>query len=345
MKFNWKKLVVWYLVFAFIGDPILDLFIRGSAEIPLTLGDLSTILIDISNLVIFFFFSVCTSYAFHQFFQKKKWLYLLSAVAIGCILTIFTRYFIQQIFFDFAFGFTNYRMGCEHCTFVRYFRDNLSLAFEYCVLGMAYYFVMLVFFKEKREKALALENQKMELSLLQSQVNPHFLLNSLNNIYSLVFQKSDQSLAALGLLSDILKYSLYEKRVMIPIQEELKYIEKYIDLQRMRFDYPLAIKMEIDENLSQIIPKSLLLPLIENAFKHGDLKTPENPLTIKIKGDENQLSIFVKNKIRLGQKDETGGIGLENLKKRLALIYQNKFTFKAISEHKNFIVDITISNI
>ena len=143
-----------------------------------------------------------------------------------------------------------------------------------------------------------------------------------------------------------MKYSLYEKKEFVTIEEELKNVHKIIELNKLRFDYELPIKMEVGQNIYSFeIPPFTIIPLIENAFKHGDLKDHSSPMKINIGLIDNFLQINVINKKGNHLKDDVGGIGLENIQKRLELIYPNNHEFTTSLKNNVFEVFIKIPKI
>jgi len=178
-----------------------------------------------------------------------------------------------------------------------------------------------VLLKEKQA-----ENLKTELSFLRSQISPHFLFNILNNIVALVRLKSDELEPTVLKLSSILQYMLYETdEENVSLSKEVEYLNSYIDLQKQRFGKKLntQISFNIEENWSRIEPM-LLIPFIENAFKHGfsNIQNPEIIIDLTLKN--NVLVFLVKNKFNKNSeeiKDKTSGIGLANVKRRLELMY------------------------
>jgi two-component system LytT family sensor kinase len=173
---------------------------------------------------------------------------------------------------------------------------------------------------------LKIEKQEAELNYLKSQTNPHFLFNTLNNIYSLSRDKSDLAPESILRLSKILRYMLYETAgEYIAIEQELKIISDYIELEKLRYDESLSINFNYDiEDMKQSLPPLLLIPLVENAFKHGASETRSRPFVdIHLSVKHRQLILAVKNSI-----DETSSsqkvkenIGLSNLKRQLELLY------------------------
>jgi two-component system LytT family sensor kinase len=173
---------------------------------------------------------------------------------------------------------------------------------------------------------LRIEKQEAELNYLKSQTNPHFLFNTLNNIYSLARDKSDQAPESVLRLSKILRFMLYETSgEYIAIEEELKIISDYIALEKLRYDESLRINFNYDvEDMKQAIPPLLLVPLVENAFKHGASETRRSPFVdIHLSVKSRQLAFYVKNSTEGLRNDEKvkENIGLSNLRRHLELLY------------------------
>jgi LytS/YehU family sensor histidine kinase len=173
---------------------------------------------------------------------------------------------------------------------------------------------------------LRIEKQQAELNYLKSQTNPHFLFNTLNNIYSLARDKSDLAPESILRLSKILRFMLYETGGdYIAIEQELKIISDYIALEQLRYDDSLRVNFNYDiEDMKQALPPLLLIPLVENAFKHGVSETRNQPFVdIHLSVNKRQLMFLVKNSSeefpdRSGVKEN---IGLSNLRRQLQLLY------------------------
>jgi sensor histidine kinase YesM len=173
---------------------------------------------------------------------------------------------------------------------------------------------------------LRIEKQAAELNYLKSQTNPHFLFNTLNNIYSLARDKNDLAPESILRLSKILRFMLYEAGgEYIAIELELKIINDYIALEKLRYDESLDINFNYDvEDMKQALPPLLLIPLVENAFKHGASETRSHPfVNIHLSVNKRQLTFSVKNSAEsvLGQEGIKENIGLSNLRRQLALLY------------------------
>jgi len=181
--------------------------------------------------------------------------------------------------------------------------------------------------KQATQKLL-IEKQVAELNYLKSQTNPHFLFNTLNNIYSLARDKSDLAPESILRLSKILRFMLYETSgKYIPIEQEIKIISDYIALEKLRYDDSLRINFNYDiEDMKQAIPPLLLIPLVENAFKHGVSETRGQPFVdIHLSVNKRQLSFVVKNSTEdpSEEKSVKENIGLSNLRRQLELLYKH----------------------
>src|SRR4026209_994570 len=171
---------------------------------------------------------------------------------------------------------------------------------------------------------LRIEKQDAELNYLKSQTNPHFLFNTLNNIYSLARDKSDLAPESILRLSKILRFMLYETGGdFISVEQELKIVTDYIALEKLRYDESLRINFNHDvEDMKQALPPLLLIPLVENAFKHGVSETRGNTFVdIHLSIKKRQLTFVVKNSTETTPEERTikENIGLSNLRRQLEL--------------------------
>ena len=186
------------------------------------------------------------------------------------------------------------------------------------------------------------ENLKTELSFLRSQISPHFLFNVLNNILSLIRLKSDEAESTVLKLSSLMQYMLYdtdEEKVLLA--DEANYLKSYIDLQTQRFGSKVKVNASIDiKDETQAIEPMLLIPFVENAFKHGVGIIAKPEINIQFYTKENTLYFNVHNKYDATNivKDKTSGIGLANVKRRLELLYRNEHSL--IIENDNEIYSI-----
>lgn len=188
------------------------------------------------------------------------------------------------------------------------------------------------------------ENLKTELSFLRSQVSPHFLFNVLNNMVALARLKSDRLEPSLIKLSGLMRYMLYESdEQKVPLEKEVEYVSSYIDLQKLRFGKDMKIQTRIEdfEGGKDLIEPMLLIPFIENAFKHGTGLIDHPEIDISLSVDKGILEFCVKNKYNgdsIEIKDKTSGIGLNNVMRRLNLLYDKRHSLAIEKEDGWFVV-------
>jgi LytS/YehU family sensor histidine kinase len=225
--------------------------------------------------------------------------------------------------------------------------DRVSNVFGYSVASIFFFGIIrhvYTYIKLKQAaQQLRIEKQQAELNYLKSQTNPHFLFNTLNNIYSLSRDKSDLAPESILRLSKILRFMLYEAGgEYIAVEQELKIISDYIALEQLRYDESLRINFNHDiEDMKQALPPLLLMPLVENAFKHGVSETRDQPFVdIHLSINKRQLAFVVKNSTGESPAEGKGkvNIGLSNLRRQLELLYtdynltieQGNFVFTAV---------------
>jgi two-component system, LytTR family, sensor kinase len=189
------------------------------------------------------------------------------------------------------------------------------------------------------------QNMKSELSMLKSQLNPHFLFNSLNNIDYLINENSLNASMALNKLSEMMRYMVYDsEKEFVPLQDEITYIQNYIALQKLRIPNENIITLTINgDPIDKKIAPMLFIPFIENAFKHSPLKDKsDNKIDIKFEIKDDRLMFYCSNTIAEIIKDNSSGIGLENVRKRLEMIYKVKYTLTIDNSVKRFSVNLNI---
>lgn len=231
------------------------------------------------------------------------------------------------------------------------FKDIKGRVFHYLfpILTGSFTFVISVFilrYNRERQKTIQLEKEKSELELkvLKAQLNPHFLFNTLNNIYSLALNHSEQVPQSIGRLSDILDYILYKgQRQTVLVEEEMRIINDFIGLEKLRYDERLSI--EITENITspQRIPPLIYLSLVENAFKHSVEKTAgEIEIRISVFTRPGHTVFKVENTFFAGGpgKNTRTGIGLENISRQLNLFYKRDYSLRAEEESGWFKVEV-----
>lgn len=277
--------------------------------------------------------------------QKKKfWIGLiLSMLAFGLIRRAGNYFIIYQLF-------------SPEWAQTQPFLVPMKIVFDimgtylYVALNAMFYFLQAWYEQQRITQTLQKDKVEAQLELLKSQVQPHFIFNTLNNIYSLSTQNSPKTSDLIYRLSSLLSYTLYDSRkTIIPLEQEIEYISNYIELEKIRYGERLDISVNILNDTKHIgISPFLLLPLVENCFKHGvsnEIDTCWIRLDILHKDD--WLIIKAENsKSSNGKYNGTrNGIGLENVKKRLEILYPERHELKCIAEEQTYLVVLKIKTI
>ncbi len=202
------------------------------------------------------------------------------------------------------------------------------------------------FDSQKYKDELIKERQASEIALLRSQINPHFLFNTLNNIYSLVYSKSAEAPEAVMKLSSIMRYMLYDSNTdFVPVNKEIEYLNSFIELQQLRIPQKGFVEIKVFGNMeNRTIAPMLLIPFVENAFKHGD-KNYEPGIIIHLNIEPARLLFTVENFTRTGNQplgEESGGFGLDNIKRRLGLLYPGKHELNIESSPAKYKIELSI---
>ena len=225
-------------------------------------------------------------------------------------------------------------------------------------LGTALIIPYLTYLSDERKQRKVLEEQKLQLEVeksqanfnfLKAQINPHFLHNTLNFLYAKSLPYSPELSEGILTLSDIMRYALSEgnaKDGKAPLRDEIEHMRNVIKINQLRFSNSLNVQFEVEGvvNGATIIP-FVLITLVENAFKHGDLKSPEYPIEIKLTVQRNSLHFYCRNKKKVGPKELSTGIGLENIKNRLDLAYGKNYCFKVKDEADFYTTELIINQL
>jgi sensor histidine kinase YesM len=237
-----------------------------------------------------------------------------------------------------------------------WFPNDLADVRSHLLFPSALVFTVSVFYCITVDKVHAEKLQKeneamqlgMELKLLRSQISPHFLFNILTNLVALARKKSDQIEASLLMLSDLMRYMLYDAGKKITLQQEAEYLKSYIELQKLRFGQDVKIGFIIElsqEEANCRIEPMLLIPFVENAFKHGTGYQDQPFIDINLTVKDGILVFKVKNKFDQStdaSKDESSGIGLNNVRSRLTLLYPGKHDLVIVPDRNLFAVNLTL---
>jgi sensor histidine kinase YesM len=282
------------------------------------------------------------AWLFPQFLQRGKILALFLvglAAAIGC--GVLSAAIISVLFPDFSF----FNDGLNSGGIITLILNIIALLNG--GVGLVIKGFISWYNETKLKEILSQKNFEMELALVKSQINPHFLFNTLNNIDVLIGKDATRASLYLNKLSDIMRFMLYEtKTEKIPLSKELAYIEKYIDLQRIRTATPNYVEYTVEgEVQDRLIEPMLFIPLVENAFKHSAMREKENAVQIHITIADNQLIFDCTNKYKEGVQhpQEYGGLGIALIQKRLLALYPKKHQLEISKNGDTYQVKLTLN--
>lgn len=272
-------------------------------------------------------------------YRSRYWLYGLLLLVIVFTTGLFEELVLENIFYPTTRGGDLTVGGVQNAAF--------KIGF---VVGLFSSFKLLWDYQRKQKQVSDLEKEKVEseLKFLKSQVNPHVLFNNLNNIYSYALEKSDKVPEMLLKLSEIMRYMLKDgTETMVPLKKEIKYLENFIELQKLRLEGrgDVGFSVQGDPGDHKVAPL-LLVSFVENSFKHS-MKTEEDIyINILIIIEDGELTFVARNNfsdIKNSLERETGGIGLQNVKKRLQLIYEDKHSLLIEQSGDEFTVHLTLN--
>lgn len=277
--------------------------------------------------------------------QKKKYgLYMLSIFMLIAIMVVI-KTIVASLNSDLFLTYFSQESGkVEYFEITKYVVFAIFVSGFFVVVSALLKFAIDWFGSERVQRNLLSEKRDMELQFLKSQLNPHFLFNSLNNIYSLAYQKSDKTADAILKLSEIMRYMIYESNdSWVSLSKEITYVQSYIELQKLRFKDGAAVELtlngEIDDQ--QVVPL-ILISFVENAFKHGVANDPKDPIRINIIANQKILHFSVTNKKNTYNKDLMGGVGLNNVERRLQLLYPDRYKLNIVNSATHYTTELML---
>ncbi len=306
--------------------------------------------------VLFYIITFYISYfvLIEQFLFKKKVLQFITYALLLAIAMVILLYFAHSSIKEYIYPNLDFKRP--------YFPDTISkigtilgfLSRDFAMLilaiGLSIAIKMGIRWSkiEKLNEAINLEKKEIELQNLKYQLNPHFLFNTLNNIYALVELSPQKAQESIHQLSKMLRYTLYENNVTeVLLEKELKFTENYINLMKLRLNENNTLKVKIysgPTNNLKVAPL-LFMSMIENAFKHGVNSTQPSNISIDISLNGSTVNCHTENSyFPKKENDKSGsGIGLTNLKRQLSLLYENRHTFSAHVENDTYVADLSIN--
>jgi hypothetical protein len=335
MKLRWQ--IFWH-VFFWVGMMSFFAFVsREDANVSTRSMLVVYLLYPVINISLFYLNYLVL---LPQFLNKKRYGLYAIAIVIAIVIYGFVKYGFALIFKEDALV----EHGGRVLGFGAYFGRTVFMSLFFLFLSTALKFTVDWFLNERIQRDL--ENQRLtaELAFLKSQINPHFLFNSLNSIYSLAYQRSETTPEAILKLSEIMRYMLYEcNDNKVDLAKELQYLHSYIDLQKIRFGNKAYIDFKVVGKVEhqQIVPL-LLIAFIENAFKHGVANNSLTPIRLLIDVAESHLHFHIQNKKHSNNRDASGGIGLNNVRRRLNLLYPGKYNLDIHDQPDSYTVELSL---
>lgn len=272
-------------------------------------------------------FYLNTLIIFPAFLPAKKYFLLMVSLLLVMVITVAIR-------FSFSSIFPSLNFPIDSISFWNQFRMN----FLFSGLSFTYWFALKNYQNESRWKQLEKDVAEAKLTILKNQINPHFLYNTLSLLYSKTLPLSEEVSELVAKIAEIMRYSLEgaEEKGLVPLEKEIAHLRNYVHIHQMRFGNNLNIDFEVSGELEnhQIAPL-LLITFVENAFKHGKFNEKDHPIKIKLEVMNRELSFSVENQHATGLKDPSSGIGLNNVKNRLQLLYPDHHSLD-IKDDKQF---------
>jgi two-component system, LytTR family, sensor kinase len=272
------------------------------------------------------------------FFEKKRYF-----VGILLVLLEITFYVLTKNYHD-AFLIRSFSIDVAP-NFYRAFLYNGSIVVFYLVFSSTLHFTKQWYLQKELIRRIELEKLNTELEYLKAQINPHFLFNSLNTVFFQIDKQNAQARETLSKFSDMLRYQLYEcNGKEIAVEKEIRYLKNYVELQRLRKDENYDIRFSCADDLDNFtLPPLLLLPFVENAFKHvSHFSDKKNRIEIDVHrhGDLFRLKVF--NTKDPKPTHSNGGIGLKNVKRRLELLYKERYILNVDEQPESFDVQLSL---
>jgi len=301
----------------------------------------------------FFYFFAINSY-YNLFYERKPAGDFIkpSTIAIISLAVYFGFTYLLAVSKKITISVNNNKFQQELTPGLMVFSYIISTVF---FIGVALLVAYLTHLRDERKQRKVLEAQKMQLEVeksqanfnfLKAQINPHFLHNTLNFLYAKSLPYSSELSEGILTLSDIMRYALSEgntKDGKVPLKDEIEHVRNVIKINQLRFSNNLNVRFNVEGivNGATTIP-FVLITLVENAFKHGDLKNTEYPIEINLVINDSQLSFYCRNKKKNGPKELSTGIGLDNIKKRLDLAYGKDYLLNVKDESDFYTTELTI---
>lgn len=328
-------LVFWLYIFNQAAFP----YFVSSKEMPYLVPDL--VIHMLTGMLSFYAFYF--SYGF-LFGLKNKFVAIAAGIGIAALI-LPVRIGMEYPFWKYLIGYDMSKMNLGR----EWIFNDIRLIVIFFIYSFLIRLAVNWYDNQKLQAEFIQQKQISELALLRSQVNPHFFFNTLNNIYSLVYQKSEDAPEAVMKLSSIMRYMLYDATTdKVLLEKEIEYLKSFIELEKLRLKNKDFVLLDIRGSAEGlVIAPMLLIPFVENAFKHASRAVAAPGIRVTLDILPEQIVFEVRNYIRKNQnapRDQQGGIGLINIRRRLELLYPGRYNLDILSEEDLFTIQLTIQN-
>ncbi|WP_377490845.1 sensor histidine kinase [Pontibacter toksunensis] len=231
-----------------------------------------------------------------------------------------------------------------------YYVDSMPIVFAFIIVSSLVVILQNLILNTLKKEQLEKQAINTELVYLKSQINPHFLFNTLNNIHTLVYTQDPAAPEAMMRLSSLMRYMIYESNASaVPLSIEINYLQDYISLQQFRYKSTPVVNFQVEGNTETChIAPLLFIHLLENTYKHSPPRLKPGAIKVRVAIEENLLVVTFQNPIgnkRANLLEEPGGIGLANVQKRLQLLYPNQHSLDINKTDEVFTVELKITNL
>lgn len=275
-------------------------------------------------------------YLMPQFLLKAKYIrfflsYIIGLFIVGLLLKVTWSYYLDPLYFPDRMQFSLFKLTELLNVMISL---NTAMIFPFAVKITGFWM-----YHYQRSTTLEKDKLEAELKFLRTQVNPHFLFNALNSLYALSLNNNEKTTETIAQLADIMRYIIYEASAPeVSFESEVAFVKNYIEFEKVRISGDIDLSLHVDILRSGKIPPLLFVPLIENAFKHIRGTSDQKPwIVIQLEAKENYIKLYVENSyLPSDHTDNHKGIGLENLEKRLQILYPETSSFKTKEEEYSY---------
>ncbi|MBF9224219.1 sensor histidine kinase [Hymenobacter ruricola] len=337
-----KSALRWHILgwLLYGGYEFLDVFLHDRGHLRISLWLTGSFL-----LIRFAEFYLCYLVVYPRFLRAGQAGRLVAALGGVMALFIASRFLLEEVLFPATLGFHNYTLdGSIYHKIGYYIGDNLFFGSPMIVLSAAVWGAQAALQRERENRQLREEKRAAEVAFLKSQINPHFLYNTLNMLFSMAYPVAKPVANAILKLSELMRYMLHDTPDgLVDLEKEIDYLHNYLALYRLRFPDSFFVDFTVTgEPAGRRVAPLVLIPFVENAIKHGVLDDSENPVHIRLNIEGERLRFEVENQRNDGNKDTTTGIGLPNLRRRLELLYPERHALHVGTEGEQFVTSLRL---